>query len=246
MKNTLTLVTGATGGIGQAICRELATRSGGVIIHFRSQEDKAKALAEELMALGASSALLWRCDLDNPEIVEEASKDFFKTAKITGLVNNAGISRDGLLARAKAKDIQEVLTANLASALTLTAQALRPLMAAGPVGSVVNISSVVGLMGNTAQCAYSASKAGLVGFTKSLAREYASRGLRVNCIAPGFIESPMTQALGEVVRQEYLTRIPLGRFGDPADVAKATAFLLGPDSRYITGQTLKIDGGLYI
>lgn len=246
LKGKTVLVTGASRGLGKKMAEALATQGAHVVFNYRGDEQKAMELKEELTKLGASqvSALLF--DVTNTAQMKEAVEKFVETnGPITGLVNNAGISKDQIVLRMKEEDVVQTINTNLTSAIMLTQILSRSFLKAENV-SVVNISSIVGLMGNASQIAYSASKAGMIGFTKSYAKELASRNVRCNAICPGFITTDMTHALDEKVKDAYLTSIPLKRMGEADEVANLVCFLLSKASSYITGETIKIDGGLYI
>lgn len=247
LKNKIVLVTGASRGIGLSIAKSLAAQGAHVVFNYREgKEDIANQLSEELKTLGASKVSALKFDVTNEEEMKEAVNNFVKdNGPIEGLVNNAGISKDTLLLRLKGSEIDNILGTNLKGAMLLTSILSRHFLKAQNV-SVVNISSVVGLMGNTSQSAYAASKAGLLGFTKSVAKELGSRNIRTNAICPGFIATDMTDALDEKARESYFSQIPLGNFGKTEDVANLTCFLLSQASSYITGEVIKIDGGLYI
>lgn len=246
LKGKNVLITGATRGLGKKMAEAMATQGAHVIFNYRSDERSAMALKEELIKLGASNVTTLLFDVTNTAQMKEAVEKFIETnGAITGLVNNAGISKDQIVLRMKEEDVVQTINTNLVSAIMLTQILSRSFLKAENV-SVVNISSIVGLMGNASQIAYSASKAGLIGFTKSYAKELASRNIRCNAICPGFITTDMTHALDEKVRDAYLNSIPLKRLGDPEEVAGLVCFLLSKASSYITGETIKIDGGLYI
>lgn len=247
LKEKIILVTGATRGIGRAIALGLAAQGAHIVFNFREgKEEAAEKLQADLKAAGASHATSLLFDITNTEQMKEAVTTFTKeVGPITGLVNNAGISKDQLFLRLKEEDLQRTLDTNLKGAIMLTSILSRGFLKS-PNVSIVNISSIVGLMGNASQVAYSASKAGMIGFSKSLAKEFASRNVRCNAICPGFIATEMTDALDEKVKEAYLSEIPLNRFGESKEVAGLTAFLLSEASSYITGETIKIDGGLYI
>jgi 3-oxoacyl-[acyl-carrier protein] reductase len=239
------LVTGSSRGIGKAIALELAARGYAVAIHYAGSEAAAQETAAAARELGSPLVSVHQADLSQPA----AAATLIGEAKealdgLDVLVNNAGITRDGLLIRMKDADWDEVIATNLSAVFRLTREAIKLMMKAR-WGRVVNVSSIAGLMGNAGQANYAAAKAGLVGFTKSVAKEYAGRGITVNAVAPGFIESDMTDKLPEKVRAEYLAAIPAGRFGKPEEVAKLVAFLASDDAAYINGQTIVIDGGLY-
>ena len=244
LRNQTALVTGASRGIGAAVARALARQGCRLGLLARSQ-DRLERLAEELAEGGAEARPL-PADLERPDSVVEAVRAFSRAAgPITLLVNNAGATRDQLLLGMKPEDWEAVIRVNLTGAYHVTRWVLRDMLKARR-GSIVNISSIVALSGNPGQSNYVAAKAGLLGLTKSLAREVASRGIRVNAVAPGFIETDMTAALPEEARERYRTEIPLGRFGTPDDVARAVLFLLSAASGYITGAVLNVSGGLYM
>jgi 3-oxoacyl-[acyl-carrier protein] reductase len=236
------VVTGAGRGIGRAIALKLAAAGADIVCVSRTAENAQKT-ADEVRALGRNA---WACPLDVADaaaVAGAAEKILADCGRVDVLVNNAGVTRDGLLMRLSEADWDTVLNTNLRGAFLMTRALHRPMLKQRS-GRIINIASVVGLMGNAGQCNYAASKAGLIGFTKAAAREFASRGITVNAIAPGFIETDMTAALNETLRAELLKRIPLGRFGQVEDVAAATLFLAGPSGAYITGQVLVVDGGM--
>jgi 3-oxoacyl-[acyl-carrier protein] reductase len=247
LKDKKVLVTGATRGIGRKIAMNLARQGAHVVFNYRQgKEDMAQKLQEELESLGAPKATPLLFDVTSDEQIKEAIDGFVKEyGPISGLVNNAGISKDQLFFRLKRADVDQTLDTNLKGAMIVTSSLSRSFLKAEDV-SVVNMSSVVGLMGNPSQVSYSASKAGLIGFTKSFAKEVASRNIRCNAVCPGFIETEMTETLDEQVRKAYLSEIPLKRMGSVDDVASLVSFLLSKASSYITGEVIKIDGGLYI
>lgn len=237
------LVTGASGAIGSEIARALGGAGATVLVHYNSNAAAAAELCAEIESLGAG-ARAFAADLST----DSGAGDLFKEINAAGhgvqiLVNNAGITRDGLLARMKEEDWQAVLETNLSSAYRTSRAALRP-MVRGRWGRIINISSVAGISGNPGQANYSAAKAGMIGFTRALAREVAARSITVNAVAPGFIESPMAAAAGEQLLARVREMIPLGRLGEPAEVAAAVRFLASEDASYITGQVLVVDGGL--
>jgi 3-oxoacyl-[acyl-carrier protein] reductase len=246
LKNKIVLVTGASRGLGRKMADALAEQGAHVVFNYRGDEAAAMKLKEELEAKGASKVTALLFDVTNTAQMKEAVEKFIEAnGPITGLVNNAGISKDQIILRMKEEDVVQTINTNLTSAIMLTQILSRSFLKAENV-SVVNISSIVGLMGNASQIAYSASKAGLIGFTKSYAKELASRNIRCNAICPGFITTDMTHALDEKVKEAYLNSIPLKRMGDADEVANLVCFLLSKASSYITGETIKIDGGLYI
>lgn len=236
------VVTGAGRGIGRAIALRFAAAGADVVCVSRTAEN-AQKVADEVRALGRKA---WPVALDVADaaaVAGGAEKILADCGRVDVLVNNAGITRDGLLMRMSEADWDTVLNTNLRGAFLMTRALHRPMLRQRS-GRIINIASVVGLMGNAGQCNYAASKAGLIGFTRAAAREFASRGVTVNAIAPGFIETDMTAAVNETVRAELLKRIPLGRFGRAEEVAAAALFLAGPSGAYITGQVLVVDGGM--
>ncbi|RME93076.1 MAG: 3-oxoacyl-[acyl-carrier-protein] reductase [Verrucomicrobia bacterium] len=242
LQDQVAVVTGAGRGIGRAIALKLADAGASVACLSRTAAN-AERVAAEVRERGVRAWPL-AVDVADAAAVEAAMKSFLAEAgRVDVLVNNAGITRDALLMRMSDEDWEAVLETNLRGAF-LMIRALARTFLKQRAGRIINISSVIGLMGNAGQCNYAASKAGLIGLTKSAAREFASRGVTVNAIAPGFIETDMTAVLGEEARQEMLKRIPLGFFGQPADIAEAALFLAGPGGRYITGQVLTVDGGM--
>ena len=240
----LALITGAAKGIGRAVTLQLARDGFNVAINYAHSEEAAKTLRDEVMTLGVK-AEIFRADVS---VQEEAAKMFADVKTVFGenvsvLVNNAGITRDTLLMRMKAEDWQAVINTNLNAAFYCSQLAIKD-MAKARYGRIISVSSVVGLIGNAGQCNYSASKAGIIGLTKSIAREYAARGITANAIAPGFIDTAMTDILKPEVKAEILKSIPAGRIGSPDDVANAVSFLASEKSAYITGQVLAVDGGM--
>ncbi len=246
LKGKTVLVTGASRGLGKKMAEALAIQGAHVVFNYRGDEAAAMKLKEELETKGASKATALLFDVTNTAQMKAAVEKFIEeNGPITGLVNNAGISKDQIVLRLKEEDVVQTINTNLTSAIMLTQILSRSFLKAENV-SVVNVSSIVGLMGNASQIAYSASKAGLIGFTKSYAKELASRNIRCNAICPGFITTDMTHTLDEKVKEAYLNSIPLKRMGDAEEVANLVCFLLSKASSYITGETIKIDGGLYI
>ena len=242
LKNQVALITGAARGIGKAIAARLAREGASVAIVDIDGEQARKTASEfESESLRAVS---YTCNVADPGEVDRLVKKVVSDlGRIDILVNNAGITRDGLLMRMKPEDWDLVLAVNLKGAFNFIRSVCCQMMKQR-AGAIVNISSVVGLMGNAGQANYSASKAGLLGLTKSAAKEFASRGIRVNAVAPGFIETEMTTVLPEEVKQGWLDSVPLNRAGSMEEVASVVLFLVGPDSEYITGQVLQIDGGM--
>jgi 3-oxoacyl-[acyl-carrier protein] reductase len=245
LKDKVILVTGAARGIGKSIVLNLAAQGAHVVFNYRGDEAKAAALKEELEKAGGKATGL-KFDVTDYEAMTKSIDEFTKNvAPISGLVNNAGISKDTLLLRLKPDEISQIIDTNLKGAMMVTQALSRNFLRAENV-SIVNMSSIVGLMGNASQAAYAASKAGLIGFSKSVAKELASRNVRCNVICPGFIQTEMTDALHEKAKEEYSKAIPLGRFGSTDEIANLTAFLLSKASGYMTGEVIKMDGGLYI
>lgn len=245
MNGPQALVTGGTRGIGRAVCIELAQAGYNVAFTYRSNAELAAALEQELSGKGIK-AKGYNVDISEAAALESGVAQILTDfSSIEVLVNNAGISIDGLAMRFKAEDFDRLMDTNVRGAFLTTQAVLRPMMKARR-GSIIFMSSVIGEMGNAGQTAYAASKAALLGMTKSLARELGSRGIRVNAITPGFIQTDMTSALPEQNKESILAQIPLGTLGAPEDIAKAVAFLASPASKYITGQILAVNGGMYM
>ena len=243
MESKRVLVTGSSRGLGSAMAKEFANRGYQVAVHYVRSAEPAEAVVADIQQAGGN-AQAFQADVADPKACESLIKTVNKTfGGLDILVNNAGITRDGLTLRMKTADWQAVIDTNLSSAFYLSKTALRGMLSA-KWGRIVNVASVVGLTGNPGQANYVAAKAGLIGLTKTLAKEYASKGVTVNAVAPGFIVSDMTDALDDALRDSYLAQIPVGRFGQAAEVAKAVAFLASDDAAYITGQTLTVAGGL--
>lgn len=237
------LVTGASRGIGRAIALRLAEDGANVAVIYAGSADKAEAVVDEITALGVN-AKAYRCNVADSAAVNETVKAVTNDlGKIDILVNNAGITRDGLMLRMKDEDFDAVLDTNLKGAFNMI-RACYSGFIRKKSGRIINISSVSGIIGNAGQANYSASKAGVIGLTKSVARELASRGITCNAVAPGFIQTDMTENLGD--NNPLLNSIPLGRMGKPEDIAAAVAFLASDSAAYITGEVLKVDGGLAI
>ncbi len=243
LSGRVALVTGGSRGIGRATAERLAASGAIVVINYRGNTAAAEATVAAITGAGGT-ALAIQGDVSNPADVEQMVKATLEQfGRIDILVNNAGITRDNLLLRMKDSDFDEVIATNLRGVFLCTRAVLRP-MTRQRYGRIINITSVIGLIGNAGQANYAAAKAGIIGLTKSTAREMASRGITVNAIAPGFIETEMTDALNEETRKAILATIPLGRFGQPAEVAGLVCFLASDAGAYISGQTLTIDGGM--
>ena len=244
LSGKVAIVTGASRGIGEGIALKLAEQGAHIAFSYVSSDDKAKALEERLQQLGgkaraykSNAAMFDQCEA----MVNDVVKEF---GGVDICVNNAGISRDNLLLRMTPEQWDEVMTTNLKSVFNMTKQVIRPMMKARS-GSIINMSSIVGMKGNAGQSSYAASKAGILGFTKSVAAELGSRNIRCNAIAPGFIETDMTSYLKEGEGAEkYMANIPLGRFGTAEDIANVTLFLASDLGKYVTGQTISVCGGL--
>ena len=238
----IALVTGASRGIGAAIALELG-KQGAIVVGTATSEKGASAISETLTAAGIQGEGM-SLDVNDAAQVEATLKAVGeKYGDVSVLVNNAGITRDTLLMRMKDDDWDAVISTNLTSVFRMSQAVLRPMMKAR-VGRIISISSVVGHMGNAGQTNYAAAKAGMTGFTKSLAAEVGSRGITVNCVAPGFIETDMTAELSEDITNKMLARIPLGRLGSVKEIAATVAFLASPSAAYITGETIHVNGGM--
>ena len=243
LKDKVALVTGGSRGIGRSIAIELAKNGAHIAINYANNSEKAEGVIEEIKELGVR-ALSVRADVSSEENVKNLIKTIEgELGKIEILVNNAGITKDNLLIRMKTEDFEDVLDVNLKGTFLCTKAVSRSMMKKR-YGKIINITSVVGLIGNAGQSNYSASKAGVIGFTKSMAKELGSRGIRVNAVAPGFIDTEMTQVLSEELKDKMIDNIPLGKLGDSEDVANLVAFLASGKSDYITGQVINVDGGM--
>ncbi|MBA3269728.1 MAG: 3-oxoacyl-ACP reductase FabG [Acidobacteria bacterium] len=241
--NKVAIVTGASRGIGRAIAEELARRGAFVVAAARGAN--AKAVADEIAASGGKAEMASADMTDAASLEALIHRTIERHGKIDVLVSNAGITRDQLMLRMKRADWDDVIATNLTAAFTLCQAALKPMIRARG-GRIVAVSSVVGQIGNAGQANYAASKAGLIGFCKSLAREVASRHVTVNVVAPGLIDTDMTRALTSDAQKDWTSQIPLGRLGSPADVAAAVCFLASDEASYITGQVLGVNGGMYM
>lgn len=239
------LITGASRGIGAEIARVLASYGLKVWINYRSKPEIADTLKEEIQKNGGKAALVCFDAMDEEAFVDAISMIVESDGELAYLVNNAGITNDKLALRMKTEDFMSVINANLKSSFIGCREALK-VMSKQRRGAIVNIASIVGEKGNAGQVNYAASKGGLIAMTKSFAYEGASRNVRFNSVAPGFIQTDMTDGLKEEVKETYLKAIPLARLGDPKEIAESVAFLLSNGASYITGETLKVNGGLYM
>ena len=242
LANKIAVVTGAGRGIGRAIALKFAAEGADVVCVSRTQENSEK-VANEIGALGRKAWAFAVDVADSAAVIAAAEKILADCGRVDILVNNAGVTRDGLLMRMSDADWDTVLNTNLKGAFFLT-KAFSRAFAKQRSGRIINVSSVIGLIGNGGQCNYAASKAGLIGFTQSVAREFASRGITANCIAPGFIETDMTLELSEDLKANILKQIPMGKFGAAEDIASAALFLASASASYVTGQVLTVDGGM--
>ena len=242
-ENKVALITGATRGIGKEIALELAANGYDIAVNCRSIQDSLEEERKEIEAYGVRCEFV-QADVANFEQCEAMVKETIeKFGKIDVLVNNAGITKDGLIMRMKKEDFEAVIDINLTGTFNVTRNVI-PYMIKQKSGRIINLSSVVGVAGNAGQTNYSASKAGVIGFTKSLAKEVASRNILVNAVAPGFIDTDMTKVLSDSVKEGINAQIPLRRMGTPREVAKVVKFLASDDSSYVTGQVINIDGGM--
>lgn len=244
LQGQIALVTGASRGIGQAIALELG-RQGAVVVGTATSDNGAQSISAYLNAAGVKGAGMALNVNDGAQIEQVLDAIRKQHGEISILVNNAGITKDNLLARMTDEEWDEVMSTNLKSVFRLSRAVMRGMMKAR-FGRIINISSVIGSMGNPGQSNYAASKAGMEGFSKSLAREVGSRNITVNCVAPGFISTDMTEALGEEQRAKLVELVPLKRLGQVADIAAAVGFLAGPGAAYITGTTLHVNGGMHM
>ena len=241
----IAVVTGASRGIGRAIALELASRGAFVVVNYNGSKDRAEEVKKEIEAAGGK-AEVYQCNVSDFEKCQAFIQDVIKTyGRLDILVNNAGITRDGLLMKMSEADFDSVIETNLKGTFNAIRFASRQMLKQRS-GRIINMSSVVGIAGNAGQANYASSKAGVIGLTKAVARELASRGITVNAIAPGFIETEMTEVLSDAVKEASVAQIPLGRFGKPEDIAKTAAFLASDDAGYITGQVIQVDGGMAI
>ena len=245
LRDKVALVTGGSRGIGRAIVLSLAKEGAKVLINYKGNEKAAMETLEEVKKIGAEGEI-FKADVSVEEEVEKMFNFLLeKWGRLDILVNNAGITKDNLLIRMKNEEWDQVINTNLKGVFYCTRAAVK-IMLKQRYGRIINVSSVIGLRGNIGQANYAAAKAGIIGFTKAVAREVASRGITVNAVAPGFILTDMTEVLSEEMKKKVLEEIPMGRFGNPEDVANAVKFLASDDASYITGIVLSIDGGLSI
>ncbi len=243
LDNKIAVVTGASRGIGAAIAKGMADEGAFVVVNYNGSQEKAEEVVSEIKA-GGGDAVAVKCDVSDAAAAEAFIKDIVKEyGGIDILVNNAGINRDGLLMGMKEADFDDVLRTNLKGTYNCCRQVVRPMMKKR-AGRIINMASVAGVIGNAGQVNYAASKAGVIGLTKSVAKEVASRGITCNAIAPGFIKTDMTDALPDSVKEEAVGQIPLGRFGEPEDIAQMAVFLASDKAGYITGQIICVDGGI--
>ena len=245
LKGKVALVTGASKGIGEAIAKKLASQGAFVIVNYNGSRERAEAVVEQIKEQGGN-ALSYQCNVADYQASEDMMKELILSyGRIDILVNNAGITRDNLIMKMSEEDFDAVLATNLKGAFN-TIRHLARQMVKQRSGKIINISSVSGVLGNAGQANYAASKAGVIGLTKSMARELASRGINVNAIAPGFIETEMTQVLSDAVKEGATAQIPFRRFGTPEEIADVAAFLASDQAGYITGQVIHVDGGMAI
>ena len=243
LKNKIALITGAGRGIGRAIAIALAKEGAEVVINYNGSEERAKEVKQTIEEHGGKASI-YKCNVSDFAACEAMIKDIVKEyGHLDILVNNAGITKDGLLMKMSEEDFDKVLDTNLKGTFHTIRAALRQMIRQRS-GRIINMASVVGVSGNAGQANYAASKAGVIGLTKTAAREVASRGITVNAVAPGFIETDMTEVLPEKIKEASAAQIPLGKFGKAEDVANAVAFLASEDAGYITGQVLHVDGGM--
>ena len=245
LKNKVALVTGASRGIGKQVAKDLASMGATIVANYPNSNDSAEQTVEEIKKDGGN-AIMSEFDVsDFDSVQKEVSSVIDKLGGIHILINNAGITRDGLFLRMKEEDWDKVFAVNIKGVFNCTKAVIRG-MSKQKFGRVVNIASVVGEMGNAGQTNYSSTKAGVIGFTKSAAKEFASRGITVNAISPGFIQTDITQDIPEEFKQKYMESIPLGRFGETTDISNVVSFLVSDKASYITGEVIRVNGGLYM
>lgn len=245
LEGKIALVTGAAKGIGRAIALALAAEGATVVVNYNGSKERAEQVVEEIKALG-SDGMTYQCNVADTQAADAMIKEVIKTyGRLDILVNNAGITRDNLIMKMSEEDFDAVINANLKGCFN-TIKAVSRQMLKQRSGRIINITSVSGILGNAGQANYAASKAGIIGLTKTMARELASRGITVNGIAPGFVDTDMTQVLSDSVKEAATAQIPLGRFGKPEDIANMAAYLASDKAAYITGQIISVDGGMAI
>lgn len=245
LEGKVALVTGAAKGIGKAIALALAADGAAVIVNYNGSRDRAEQTVEEMKALGAD-AMAYRCNVADTKAVDDMIKEIIRIyGRLDILVNNAGITRDNLIMKMTEEDFDAVINANLKGCFN-TIKAVSRQMLKQRSGRIINITSVSGILGNAGQANYAASKAGIIGLTKTMARELASRGITVNAVAPGFVDTDMTQTLSDSIKAAATAQIPLGHFGRPEDIASMAAYLASEKASYITGQIISVDGGMAI
>ena len=243
LKDKIAIITGASSGIGKEIAIEFAKEGAKVVINYSSNLKSAQEVKEEIQNFGGS-AMLFKCDVANYNEVENMIEKVIEEYNhIDILVNNSGITRDNLLMRMDEKDFDDVIDINLKGTFN-TLKCISRHMIKQKKGKIINMASVVGITGNGGQCNYAASKGGVIALTKSIAKEFATRNINVNAIAPGYIETRMTDVLSEKIKEEIVSKIPMKRVGKPEDIAKVAVFLASEDSNYITGQVINVDGGM--
>lgn len=245
LEGKIALVTGAAKGIGRAIALALAADGATVVVNYNGSKERAEQVVEEIKALGADG-MAYQCNVADTAATADMVKEVIKTyGKLDILVNNAGITRDNLIMKMSEEDFDAVIDANLKGCFN-TIKAVSRQMLKQRAGRIINITSVSGILGNAGQANYAASKAGIIGLTKTVAKEFGARGITANAVAPGFVKTAMTDALSDEQKQAMYKLIPLGALGETQDIANAVKFLVSDDARYITGVVLKVDGGMYI
>lgn len=245
VQNKVAVVTGASRGIGRSIALALAESGADVVVNYAGSEQAAREVASEIEKLGRKALVVQADVADSEQVAQLIQQTIEAFGRVDVLVNNAGITRDNLLMRMKDDEWDDVIATNLKGVYNCIKAVTRPMMKQRS-GRIINISSVVAALGNAGQANYVAAKAGVIGLTKSVAREFASRGITVNAVAPGFIETDMTAKLSEEIQSGLMNQIPLGRLGKPEDIAQMVRFLASDQSSYITGQTFHVDGGMYM